>query len=67
MPASAKKKKQIKRNAGIAQPLLNHEDIARLAYSYWDARQNVSPEADWLRAEAELRARMAISESSERE
>jgi hypothetical protein len=33
--------------------------VARLAYSYWEARgcQGGSPEADWLRAEFELRAR----------
>jgi hypothetical protein len=32
--------------------------IARLAYSYWEARgcQGGSPEEDWLRAEQELRA-----------
>jgi len=31
--------------------------VARLAYSYWEARgyQGGSPEADWLRAEQELR------------
>jgi len=34
------------------------EQIARLAYSYWQARgyQGGSPEEDWLRAEQELRA-----------
>src|ERR1035438_10366538 len=33
--------------------------LARLAYMYWEARgcQGGSPEADWLRAEQELRAR----------
>ena len=33
--------------------------VARLAYSYWEARgyQGGSPEADWLRAEQELSAR----------
>jgi hypothetical protein len=33
--------------------------VARLAYLYWEARgcQGGSPEADWLRAERELRAR----------
>ena len=33
-----------------------HDDIARLAYSYWEARghQGGSPEEDWLRAEREL-------------
>jgi hypothetical protein len=32
------------------------EDIARLAYSLWEARgcQGGSPEEDWLRAEQEL-------------
>jgi len=34
----------------------SHEDIAALAYSYWEARgfQGGSPEEDWLRAEQEL-------------
>jgi hypothetical protein len=33
--------------------------VARLAYMYWEARgcQGGSPEADWLRAEQELRAK----------
>ena len=33
-----------------------HEQIAQLAYSYWQARgcPEVSPEEDWLRAEADL-------------
>src|SRR4051794_19505242 len=33
--------------------------VARLAYSYWEARgyQGGSPEADWLRAEQELSAK----------
>jgi DUF2934 family protein len=33
--------------------------VARLAFSYWEARgcQGGSPEADWLRAELELRAK----------
>jgi len=37
----------------------NHDEIARLAYSYWEARgcQGGSAEADWLRAERELRQR----------
>jgi len=35
------------------------EEIARLAYSYWEARgrQGGSAEEDWFRAEQELRAR----------
>ena len=34
----------------------NQQEIARLAYSYWEAREggNGSAEGDWLRAEAEL-------------
>jgi hypothetical protein len=36
------------------------EEIARLAYSYWEARgyQGGSPEEDWLRAERELSERL---------
>jgi hypothetical protein len=43
--------------------VLEHEEIARLAYSYWEARgcQGGSPEEDWRRAEAELKARRAAS------
>ncbi len=35
-----------------------HQEIALLAYSYWQARgcENGSPEEDWFRAERELRA-----------
>jgi hypothetical protein len=38
-----------------------YDEIAKLAYSYWEARgcQGGSPEEDWLRAEAELSARTA--------
>ena len=36
-----------------------YEDIARLAYSYWETRgcQGGSPDEDWLNAERELRTR----------
>jgi len=36
-----------------------NEEIAKLAYSYWEARgcQGGCPEEDWLRAEDELRNR----------
>ena len=36
-----------------------HEEIAQLAYSYWEMRcfQGVSPEEDWFRAEQELQAK----------
>jgi hypothetical protein len=39
----------------------SQEAIARLAYSYWEARgcQGGDPAADWLRAEKELAAAIA--------
>jgi len=38
-----------------------HDEIARLAYFYWEARgrRHGSAEADWLRAERELKNRFA--------
>ena len=38
-----------------------HEEIAMLAYSYWEARgrRHGSDREDWLRAERELRRRFA--------
>ncbi len=43
---------------GPDAPELKREQIARLAYSYWEARgcQAGSAEEDWVRAEQELRA-----------
>jgi hypothetical protein len=40
-----------------ADTVIDREEIARLAYSYWQARgqSDGSPEADWFRAEEELR------------
>jgi Protein of unknown function (DUF2934) len=37
----------------------SHEEIAKLAHSYWVARgyHSGSPEQDWLRAERELKAK----------
>ena len=45
--------------AMVAMPAGSFQDaVARLAYSYWEARgsQGGSPDADWSRAEQELRA-----------
>ena len=41
----------------------NHEEIARLAYSYWEARGCPigSPEEDWYRAEMDLRQPIAAA------
>jgi hypothetical protein len=47
------------RDAGTSENVqIDPENIARLAYSYWEARgcQGGSPEEDWLRAEQHLRA-----------
>jgi len=40
----------------VARAVPTDEEIARLAYSYWEARgcQGGSPEEDWHRAEREL-------------
>jgi hypothetical protein len=43
----------------VATAAASPEEIAKLAYLYWEARgcQGGSPEEDWLRAEQEVRAR----------
>ncbi len=48
--------------ASLAQAV-SPDQVARLAYSYWEARgcQGGSPEEDWLRAEQELRATPAAA------
>ena len=45
---------------------LDRQDIAMLAYRYWTERgcPEGSPERDWFRAEAELRALTAITAES---
>ena len=47
---------EIVMDAPVEQAAISHEDIARLAYSYWVARgyQGGSPHEDWVRAEQEL-------------
>ena len=42
-------------------PMPSHEEIARLAYSYWEARgrRHGCPEEDWYRAEREVERIMA--------
>lgn len=41
---------------------ISEEEIAKLAFSYWEARgcQGGSPEEDWARAEQEVRSRRAV-------
>ncbi len=50
---------------GIEHHTLDQEAIARLAYFYWEERgcPTDSPDEDWLRAEAELRNRLAAAAS----
>jgi hypothetical protein len=54
-PARAKKIAQ----ENPPEPVVEQEEIAKLAYQYWEARgcTGGSPEEDWLRAEQELKAR----------
>ena len=44
------------RTAAVSEHIPDSSEVARLAYSYWEARgcQGGSPEDDWLRAEQEL-------------
>jgi len=46
--------------------VVDREAVARLAYSYWEARGFIggSPEEDWLRAEREVRETLAASASA---
>lgn len=39
-----------------------HDDVAELAYSYWEARGRAggSPWEDWFRAEQELKAKAEL-------
>jgi hypothetical protein len=41
--------------------LVDQQEIARLAYEFWEARgcPDGSPEEDWLRAERDLQSRKA--------
>lgn len=47
------------RHASAAEGAPTHQQIAALAYSYWEARgrQGGSPLEDWLRAESALKGR----------
>ena len=51
----------------IEHRTVDQEAVARLAYFYWEERgcPTDSPDEDWLRAEAELRNRLAAAASHE--
>jgi hypothetical protein len=60
---AARSKVRAPRAAGSSNVRLNPEEVARLAYSLWEARGSPdgSPERDWFQAEAELKARAAAA------
>jgi hypothetical protein len=62
---SSRTKKAEARAPAVQQPMSEQEEIARLAYSYWEARgrQGGSSEEDWLRAEQEVRSRLRAAGS----
>jgi hypothetical protein len=53
-------KRSTREDAVAVERELSHEEIARVAYAFWEARggQGGSPEEDWLRAEQQLRDRV---------
>lgn len=62
-PASEPEVQPVALAAAVVMPAPSFQDaVARRAYSYWEARgyQGGSPEADWLRAEHELRAAYTV-------
>jgi Protein of unknown function (DUF2934) len=54
-------------NGGIVEVVeVDREEVAKLAYLYWEARggQGGSPENDWIRAEEELKNRKHATASA---
>ena len=53
-------------SAAVATAPPSHEEIARLAYAYWEARGHPhgSAQEDWFRAEHELLRRRSYAEPS---
>lgn len=50
----------------VQEMVVDREAVARLAYSYWEARGFIGglPEEDWLRAEREIRETLTASASA---
>ncbi len=62
-PQRADVRKEGKRDESPAVPAASlHEQIAQLAYSYWEARgyQQGDPQEDWYRAEREILGRLHV-------
>jgi hypothetical protein len=58
-PASTRRTRPVTKPAepvAAAPQAVKNDEVARLAYSYWEARgyQGGSPDEDWIRAEKEL-------------
>jgi hypothetical protein len=48
----------------VAAPVtMNRDEVAKVAYLYWEARgyRGGSPEEDWVRAEHEVRGRLTLA------
>jgi hypothetical protein len=54
------------RPTAVAPSRPSHEEIARLAYTCWEARgrQHGTDQEDWFRAERELLSRRSLAEPS---
>lgn len=62
-PADGTETSSSTERADTQEQIVNRDAVARLAYSYWEARGFIggSPEEDWLRAEHEIRSNHAAS------
>ncbi|MBI4876995.1 MAG: DUF2934 domain-containing protein [Acidobacteria bacterium] len=60
---TSRKKAPAVAEAAAAPACVDHQEIARLAYMFWEARgcQGGCPEEDWHRAEEQLKARGAAA------
>lgn len=67
-PAVKERSESVTAPTSVAAPAPDptFDEVAQLAYSYWEARgyQGGSSEEDWLRAEQELRAGLTASVSN---
>ena len=58
-PQVSRPRRDPSQSPAVAAPPPSQEEIARLAYAYWEARgrQHGSPQEDWYRAERDLLSR----------
>ena len=62
MPTATRRKQEQPKIINHNPDVLDPEEIARLAHSYWESRDGIggSPEDDWYRAVEELHEREAV-------